>query len=258
MKINHDRSRLPLFTSWFLVFLLIMALLPFTLPATPPVKAPSQKPPLKIFCIGDSITEGYGLKDADGKQAMAKLGYPAKLGEILVPQATVKHYGAGGTTYFRNGPHPFEKTAWFAYFQLAKPDIVTIAFGTNCSGEKAWPLLHEQYTNDVKWLIARIREENPTVAIYICLPPPAYSGMWGISEPTIRDQIIPALREIAEEEHCLTIDLHTALSHHPELFFDTIHPNEEGMKLIARTIADRLYETRKDLIRPQVSSQTMK
>jgi len=206
--------------------------------------------PLRIFCMGDSITEGYGLTNANGKQAMAELGYPARLREIMGTQATVSHYGVGGTTYFRNGPHPFEKTAWLAYLKLANPDVVIMAFGTNCSRTNTWPVLRDQYADDIRWTMAQIRAVNTNAAIYICLPPPAYSGTWAVSESTIRDAVIPALRKVAEQEHCNTIDLHTALANHPELFPDTIHPNEAGMKQIARTIADRLYDTRKDLTRP--------
>lgn len=216
-------------------------------PATP------RKGPLRIVCLGDSITQGFGLVDAEGKQAMTKLGYPAKLGALLGTQALVKVYGAGGTTYFRNAVHPFEKTAWMAYLQIWKPEVVTLAFGTNCSNDNTWPKFFAQYDDDVKWLINEVRKLSPGVEIYICLPPPAYSDKYGINEKTIQTAVIPALKKIAEEEHLNTIDLHTALSQHPELFFDTIHPNEAGMRLIAQTIADRLYETRSDLTRPAVS-----
>jgi len=215
-----------------------------------PVKTQPRTTPLKIFCIGDSITQGHGLKDADGKQAMAALGYPVQLGKLMGPQVKVSHYGAGGTTYFRNGPHPFEKTAWLAYLKIANPDVVTMAFGTNCSRKNTWPRLHDQYGADIKWLISQVRNVNSNVVIYICLPPPAYSDTWEVSEPTIIKGVIPALRKVAEEEKCFIIDLHSAMLNHPEWFPDTIHPNVEGMKQIARTIAGRLYETREDIAPP--------
>lgn len=221
----------------------------FACAAAEPAATP-RKGPLRIVCLGDSITQGFGLVDAEGKQAMNKLGYPAKLGALLGPQARVNVYGAGGTTYFRNGMHPFEKTAWASYVKNWKPDIVTLAFGTNCSNDKTWPKHSGEYAADVRWLINEVRNLCPGVTIYICLPPPAYSGKYGINEKTIQDSVIPALTKIAGEENLQTIDLHTALSNRAELFFDTIHPNEDGMKLIAATIADRLYATRKDLSRP--------
>jgi lysophospholipase L1-like esterase len=224
----------------------------------PPQTTPpsSRKGPLRIVCLGDSITQGYGLVDAEGKQAMNKLGYPAKLGALLGTQAVVKVYGAGGTTYFRKAVHAFEKTAWMAYLKIWQPQVVTLAFGTNCSNDNTWPKLSEQYPADVKWLITEVRRLNPGVEIYLCFPPPTYSDKYGINEKTIQNSVIPALMKIAAEKHLNTIDLHTALSHHPELFFDTIHPNEDGMRLIARTIADRLYETRQDLTPPGAGPPT--
>ena len=228
----------------------LTASLAIATPAADQSAATPRKGPLRIVCLGDSITEGYGLVDAEGKQAMNKLGYPAKLGAVLGTQAVVYVYGAGGTTYFRQAVHSFEKTAWMAYLNIWKPNVVTLAFGTNCSNDNTWPKLFAQYPADVKWLIEEVRKLCPGVEIYLCLPPPAYSDKWGINEKTIQNSVIPALKKIAEEEHLNTIDLHTALSNHPELFFDTIHPNEDGMRLIAKTIADRLYETRKDLVRP--------
>jgi len=215
--------------------------------AKPP---PPRKGPLKIVCLGDSITQGFGLVDANGKQAMNALGYPAKLGTLLGPQAVAHSVGAGGTSYFRKAPFPYEKAAWKGYVELWKPDVVLLAFGTNCSNDNSWPKLHDQYPDDVRWLIGEVRKISPGVEIYICLPPPAYSNLYGINEKSIREGVIPALKKIAEEDKLNTIDFHTALSNHPELFPDTIHPNEEGMRVMARTIAERLYETRKDLVRP--------
>ena len=59
--------------------------------------------------------------------------YPAQLGKILGTEAKVNGYGAGGTTYLREGAHPFHKTAWLAYVKIWKPKVVVLAFGTNCS-----------------------------------------------------------------------------------------------------------------------------
>ena len=46
--------------------------------------------------------------------------------------------------------------------------------------------------------------------------------------------------EIAKEEKIPVIKLHDALSNHADLFPDTIHPNAEGAKLIAQTVANAL------------------
>jgi acyl-CoA thioesterase I len=82
-------------------------------------------------------------------------------------------------------------------------------------------------------MIAAFRAVNPAIKIYVCTPLPAYPGRWGISGTTIRDEVVPKVRQVAQDTGATVIDFYTAMSGKPELFIDTVHPNVAGDRLVA-------------------------
>lgn len=85
-------------------------------------------------------------------------------------------------------------------------------------------------------MIAAFRHVNPAAKIFICCPTPDFSGRWGINDKTIRDEMIPMIRTVANDTHVNLIDLRTPFLGKPYLFSDTIHPNAEGARLMAAEI----------------------
>ena len=59
---------------------------------------------------------------------------------------------------------------------------------------------------------------------------------WGIHDSIIRKEIIPIIEEIAKEKNVQIIDLYKAFRNRGNLFFDKIHPNEEGAALMAKEV----------------------
>ena len=60
-------------------------------------------------------------------------------------------------------------------------------------------------------------------------------------QPAIVDEIAEELKEMAlnSEVVCSMIDIHTLTESHPEWFkADGIHPNKDGAKAIAETVAE--------------------
>ena len=51
---------------------------------------------------------------------------------------------------------------------------------------------------------------------------------------------MPAIQALAKKNHLDLIDLHTPTKGHPELFPDQLHPNAEGSRILAVTVADYL------------------
>jgi|GEM_PF-1940752 acyl-CoA thioesterase-1 len=49
---------------------------------------------VKVACVGDSITQGFGL---------GQLTYPIKLGQMLGEEYEVKNFGLSGRTLLRRG-----------------------------------------------------------------------------------------------------------------------------------------------------------
>ena len=191
----------------------------------------------RVACVGDSITFGWGLHQT----------YPARLGQWLGTNYEVRNFGVSATTLLHHGDFPYIGRPAYTNALDFKADIVVIDFGANDSKHpndgsldatnavNNWQ--HKaDFTGDYKELIAAFRSANPAAKIFICYPTPDFPGRWGINERTIRDEMIPLIRTVADETGATVIDLHSALAGKAELFPDTVHPNDEGAKLMAAEI----------------------
>ncbi len=185
--------------------------------------------PLKVACIGDSITEGSGLGNATVN------AYPAVLGRLLGPAYQTRNFGVSGRTLLRNGDYPYWKEAAFRNATNYAPDIVTIKLGTNDSKYYNWRY-KDQFARDLIDMVDIFANLPSHPRIYLCLPVPAYALNYDISPDVIKNEIIPIIKQVARQKGLMTIDLYSTLSGRPDLFADNIHPNESGAALIARTI----------------------
>lgn len=193
----------------------------------------------RLACVGDSITFGHGLRDESGDYS-----YPAVLARLLGPSWQVRNFGVSGTTLLHRGNHPYVKTEACNAALAFRPDTVVIKLGTNDSkrprpGAADAPdnWRHKSdYAPDYRALITAFRSVNPGIVVFACLPVPAYPGNWGIDDTTIREEIGPLVRSVAADTGAYVIDLYSALSHHPECFPDTVHPDARGAALIAEAV----------------------
>ena len=192
----------------------------------------AQSSKIKIACVGNSVTYGAGLKDP------ATQSYPALLQRKLGADYDVKNFGRSGATLLRKGHNPYSKTKEFADAVAFKPDVVVIHLGLNDTDPRNWNNYRNEFKGDYAWLIDTFRKENPEVKIYICLMTPIFQDHPRFRSGT-RDwhaQIQTAIKEIALAERVTLIDLHTPFYFHPDLFPDALHPNEEGVIILAKTI----------------------
>ena len=192
-----------------------------------PADAADKQPRIRLACLGDSITEGIG----PGKHACWVTLVRNALGKTW----EVKNYGSGGATLLKKGNKPYHTLNEFKLVLTNKPDVVTIALGTNDSKPPNWKFKQE-FAADYADMIAEIRKVNPNVRIYCCLPPPAFPGNWGISDATIKDEIIPLIRQVAKDANCAVIDLYTPLIGKAEFAPDRVHPKAKGHLVMAATI----------------------
>lgn len=198
-------------------------------------------PIVRIACVGDSITAGSGTRDPE------LAAYPSHLQRLLGPMFRVRNFGVSGATALGVSDNPYHKTQAFADAQAYKPDIVVLMLGTNDSkhpnpgslgSEDAvnnWAS-KDRFLADYTALLAAFKAANPDVRLYVCPPVPAYPGRWGITDRTIRDEIGPLVRQAASATGATVLDLYAALSGKPELFPDTVHPNEAGAIAIAENV----------------------
>lgn len=190
--------------------------------------------PIRVACIGDSITRGAGIGDPDMDS------YPAVLQRMLGDGFEVRNYGSDARIMSLEGDHPYQKEHHYAEAKAFLPDIVTIMMGTNDSKPHNWN--QELFRASYDQMIKELKNLPSHPDIYVCLPPPPYEVKWGINDSTVVAGVIPVIREMADRHWLEVIDMHTAMSGMQENFVDNIHPNEAGAVVVAQTIFDALKD----------------
>ncbi len=200
--------------------------------------------PIKVACIGNSITFGSGIPDRP------RDSYPSQLARMLGEKWEVRNFGVGGRTMLRKGDFPFwNEEAW----QQAKaflPDVVIIKLGTNDTKPQNWKFGNEFYS-DYRAMVKELKALPSHPKIYVCKPVPAYASRWGINDSIVVHGVIPAVEKLAKDESLPIVDLYAALSEKASLFPDQIHPNAEGAGLMAKTIYKALTGKESELIQAQ-------
>ncbi|HZW70970.1 MAG TPA: GDSL-type esterase/lipase family protein [Hanamia sp.] len=192
----------------------------------------SQNSKIKIACIGNSVTYGYGLNDPSTQS------YPVQLQKMLGEKYEVKNFGHSGATLLRKGHNPYFKTKEFVEALNLIPDIAIIHLGLNDTDPRDWNNYSNDFRADYAWLIDTLRKVNPQVKVYICLMTPIFNDHPRFRSGT-RDwywKIQNLIPEIAKVNHTGLIDLHTPFYFHPNLFPDALHPNKEGAIMLAKTV----------------------
>jgi len=186
---------------------------------------------IRVACLGDSITFGAGVEDRE------KNSYPSVLGELLGTSFEVRNFGRSGATLSKSGDLPYWGTDEFKAADGWLPDVVILKLGTNDTKPQNWKGL-EAFKRDFIALLEHLRAlpSKPRAKIWVCLPVPVYGDQWGINARTLEEGVIPVLMDVCQKKKVPVIDLNDALTGHPEMFPDKIHPNATGAKLMALTI----------------------
>ncbi len=190
-----------------------------------PVNVADYKAPVRVTCVGDSITVGAG--------AAQGMSYPDQLGRMLGDRWQVRNFAVSGTTMLKEGDFPYWETNQFRLALDSRPDVVVIMLGTNDTKPQNWKH-KDQYAADYKAMIGRFAKLPSKPRVFICLPPPVPGkGNFGINEEGVREEV-PEIKKIARDEGTGLIDMHAALADHPDLLPDRVHPNSEGATLLAK------------------------
>lgn len=181
--------------------------------------------PIKVACVGNSITYGWELPES----------YPVMLGKMLGGNYEVRNFGENSRTVLNKGDYPYMKSKVFFRALEFLPDIVIIKLGTNDSKPENWQY-GEDFEKDINSLITIFQNLPTNPEIYLCYPAKVYASQWGISNDVIVNEIIPAINKIATKKELRVIDLHTVTDGMENHFPDKIHPDSEGAAVIAENI----------------------
>lgn len=197
----------------------------------------------KVACVGNSITEGYGIWD--------KKKYPEHLQDMLGSEYKVENFGHSGRMFHKASGESYWSSDKFTAALNYGANIVVIELGTNDSkyffdGKGSSSGYNYMYkpenkadlAKDYEALIDTFAHQPQAPTIYATLQPYAQNVEWGIVDTAIVNVINPIIKEVATRKGVKIIDLHSTFNKKEWLLDDVVHPNEEGAKELAKIIAD--------------------
>lgn len=206
---------------------------------------------IKVACIGDSITFGYGIADRPNDS------YPAQLQKLLDAKQPgkyeVRNFGNSGRGIYLDSMRGREKRGfrWMKEHKAAlewKPDIVISNLGINDCGEyiKEYTGARKrgQFAGDYRDLLRDYKKVNKSVRFYIWtkLSPLAEGQKFYRSpEPFLMQK---DLESVAETTDAIGIDMQEPLREVIDevLAKDKIHPDKRGAKIIAEATLKAMME----------------
>ncbi len=190
----------------------------------------NEKSYIKVACIGDSITEGMGISWQSDN------AYPALLDSILGSGYEVMNFGRSATTMMQTGDFPYWSAKEFSNALRYHADIFIVMLGTNDAKLFQWNA--EKYVSSYQRMIDTLKVVAPNADIKVCLPAYVSHDRWEITDSVVYNYVIPAVKQIADNNGLSIIDVNAVLSGRDELYCDDgIHPNRNGALVMAQTIA---------------------
>jgi sialate O-acetylesterase len=193
---------------------------------------------IRVACIGNSVTFGYGFTDRENDS------YPARLQKMLGDKYDVRNFGYNGATLLKHGHKPYWVQTQFSDALAFKPHIVIIHLGLNDTDPRNWPGYNQEFIPDYQSLIKIFKETEvtPRTKVWICRMTPIFPWHPRFLTGT-RDYFLAiqeAILKVSETENVSLIDLNTPLCHRTDLFKDAVHPSEEGALIIAETVKSEI------------------
>lgn len=184
---------------------------------------------IKVACVGNSITQGPGRDNPDS--------YPLQMQEILGETYEVKNFGVSGRTLLKKGDYPYWDEPQFEEVKGFQPDILIIKLGTNDSKSQNWQF-KDEFVQDYIDLINTFKKSMLKKGeVYICIPVPVFKTNYGITEDILVNEMRPMLLKIAKKTKSKIINLYEPLLGHSGLLPDGIHPNTEGLAIMAAEVS---------------------
>lgn len=179
--------------------------------------------PIRIACIGNSITYG----------GLGSKSYPQQLNTMLGTEYVVKNFGISSTTMLKKGDYPYWNDKAYTDAIGFQPHIIIICLGTNDSKPWNWKYKNEFY-GDYMDMVSEFRRLIPDPQIFVCFPSPVFEDGFGITNLTIRDEIIPLIDSVRKTATTQMINYYQGMLDKSSLFPDGIHPNAAGYTEMAK------------------------
>ena len=194
---------------------------------------PAKANQIKVACIGDSITYGFGILD------WTENNYPTVLQDLLGEDYHVQNFGGNSACVQSDTDHPYTAYTVFSDTKSYDADIVVFMMGSNDSKPENWHG-EEAFRNALYELLANYGDAR----IVLCTPAACFRTEHDETisydlQSGIVSEIARIIREVAAERNYALVDIHALTLQNSQWFeIDGVHPNNDG----AAAIASAVYE----------------
>lgn len=212
-----------------------------------------QQKTIKVACVGNSITYGYGIENREQNS------YPSVLQRLLGKGYKVGNFGHSGATLLSKGHRPYIQQEEYQKALAFAGDIVVIHLGINDTDPRNWPNHRNDFVKDYLTLISSFKKANPKARIVIARMSPL-SHRHPRFESGTRDwhaEIQQAIALIAQQTNAQLIDFHDPLYHFPQMLPDAVHPNTQGAAILAQVVFGAITGNYGGLQLPEIYSDNM-
>jgi acyl-CoA thioesterase-1 len=178
---------------------------------------------IRVACVGDSITLGFG--------------YPDDLWMLMGANYTVSNFGAGAATVSLSSRTSYMNQSAFQEAKQFQPNMVIIMLGANDASPDNEKYIGS-FVSDYLKLISAFEMLESKPQVWIVKPPPIFHNGTGLSTEFFDTNVIPSIVQVAKKTNLPLIDVYSALVNHSDYFWDGVHPTPDGSRLIAQVIFD--------------------
>lgn len=199
---------------------------------------------IKIACVGDSVTYGYGLRNWE------ETNYPAVLQRMLGQDYLVENFGVSGHCVQETSNQPYAYSNSYRMSLDYNADIVVFMMGSNDTKVDNW-----QGIEHFRDSYCKLLDSYGDAKIVLCTPPTAFyinslgevtrddsDGITSFEiQPRFVEEIADMVYDVAREHSYPVVDINTITDGNPQWFeVDGTHPNEDGAKAIAEAVHEKL------------------
>lgn len=190
-------------------------------------EAAAPQTPMRVACVGDSITAGFGLAEPAS-------AYPAQLQALLGSGYLVENFGVNGAAAADYADTP----AYAASLEFA-PDVVVLMLGSNDASAALW---QDRAAFSGQYLALITAYQELGAQVILCTPSSVYANSFGIREQPLQE-ICAEIRELAQELELPAADIQRVTAGHSEWYRqDGVHPDAEGAAAIAGAICPMIAD----------------
>ncbi len=200
-----------------------------------------RKNQIKVACVGDSITYGFGISN------WPKYNYPKQLQKLLGKDYYIANFGVSGSCVGAFADLPYKRTKVYKKSLEFKADILVFMLGSNDSKYQNWT---SKQTFKEEYLTLLETYKNNNIKIYLCTIARAFHFEESNSpftnykiQPDMVEKIAGIIKEIALEKNYELIDINSLTANNYEWFSDDhVHPNKDGALAIAQEIYKHIIQ----------------